>query len=598
MNMNYLTNIISDKRISVALLLIIILLVFSNSLFSEFVWDDQFILKKDIFTDWKNIDDIFLTADTAHTDDNISYYRPVTYLTFLFDYQMWDLKPFWYSLENILLHASVVIIFYLLIARLFGDKTLAFFSSLLFALHPAVTEPVNFITGGRNTMLCAAFSLLTLFSASNSGRGKRGWAVLSLILYFLALLSKEQAVILPLFLLLAAFLSGSKELKADKYLLAAFFGVTAAYFALRYQILGSVTSEYGVQFSYERIGLMLSALFSYFRIMLIPTDLSIEYTTLPVAFFSYKSLAAIAGMGILIYISLKKNIHDALRISGVWLVLSFFPISNIIPIPSAPVADRYIYIPLLGMCLAAGYGMKCFYSKKQAPAMIIFIICILLFGVMTHTRNYVWSNNESLWKDVVTKSPQKAVGYYNLGVIYQDKGDLDDAVREYQLALEQDPAYVLAHINLGIIYHSKGLIDRAIREFSIAIELDPDLSQAYYNLGRVFQYQGRNDSAIEQYQLAIKFKPDYPEAHNNLGAIYKSKGFAEDAVRHFQASIRIRPESANTHNNLGSTYMMMGLLDKAIEHFRIAIAIEPGHTAAISNLRFAQALKSYSINKK
>ena len=115
---NYISGIPSSKRISVVLLLIIILLVFSNSLFSEFVWDDQFILKKDIFTDWKNIGDIFLTADTAHTDDNISYYRPVTYLTFLFDYQVWELKPFWYSLENILLHASVVIIFYLLIARL------------------------------------------------------------------------------------------------------------------------------------------------------------------------------------------------------------------------------------------------------------------------------------------------------------------------------------------------------------------------------------------------------------------------------------------------------------------------------------------------
>jgi tetratricopeptide (TPR) repeat protein len=595
---NYLSNITSNKIISVILFIVIILIAFSNSLFSEFVWDDTFILQKDLFSDWKNLDDIFLTADTANSGDNVSYYRPITYVTFLFDHQLWKLKPFCYNLENVLLHASVVVIFYLLIAGLFGDNTLAFFSSLLFALHPVVTEPVNFITGGRNTMLCAVFSLLSLMAILNSGTGKRGFAVLSLLLYFMALLSKEQAVILPLFLLILTLLSRSEKLRANRFIILAFFAVTALYFMLRLRVLGSATSEFGVQMSYERLELMLYALFSYFRIMLFPVDLNIEYVVSPVPLLSYKALIAVTGMAVLIYISVRRNSADALRVPAVWLILCFLPISNIIPIPSAPVADRFLYIPLLGMCLAAGYGINCIYLKKRTPALTVFIIFLLVFGSMTHTRNNVWGSKESLWKDVVAKSPQRAVGYYNLGVIYKDKGDLDEAVREYKLVIEKDPAYVMAHNNLGIIYHSKGLIDESIREFSIAIELDPDLAVAYYNLGRVFQSQGRDESAVEQYKLALKFKPDYPEAHNNLGAIYKSKGFGEDAIRHFQASIRIRPGSANAHNNLGSTYIIMGMFDKAIEHFRIAIAIDPGHSAAISNFRFATALKSYSIKKK
>ncbi len=597
-NTNYISKITSSKIISSFVLLFIILLVFSNSLSREFVWDDKYMLQKELFTDWKNIGAIFLTADTVNPGDNISYYRPLTYLTFLFDYQVWKLDPFWYTLENVLLHASVVLLFYLLISKLFGDNLLAFISSMLFGLHPAVTEPVNFIVGGRNTMLCAALSLLSLLSIVNSGNGKRRWAVLSVVFYFLALLSKEQAIILPGLLLMVTLLSALKKFKTNKYLLVSFFGVTAIYFGMRYQILGAVTSEYGLKIDYGTLKLMLAALFAYFRIMVFPTGLNIEYVTLPVTLLSFKALIAIGGMGVLIYVALKKNVADILRIAVIWLILSYIPISNIIPIPSAPVADRYIYVPLLGMCLVAGYGMKILYSKKQFPAVIFFTISLLILGTMTHARNYVWNDELSLWNDVVKKSPEKATGYYNLGVIYQDRGELDEAVQQYSLALQKDPAYALAHINLGIIYYSQGSVDKAVKQFRKAIENNPGFSKAHYNLGRVFHSRGNVKEAVEQYEIAIKIIPDYPEAHNNLGAIYKSMGLLDKAIEHFLASVNINPESPNAHNNLGSALMSKGKLDKAIEHFQIAIKLNPGHLQAVNNLRIATTLKTYSIQQQ
>ncbi len=585
--------IITDRKIASAIIFITILLLFSSSLWNEFVWDDQSLLKKDIFTDWKNIGTIFTVADTVNPGDNVSYYRPLAYITFLFDYQLWELNPFGYNLENILLHALVAILFYLLISKVFNDNVLAFLSSMLFAIHPAVTEPVNFIAGGRNTILCAAFLMGSLLLLVYSKGGKWKWSVFSVIVYSLSLLSKEQAITLPLFLLFMTILSKSEEVKVKGYLITGFFATTIVYLFFRAQILGVVTSQFDIFLSHEKLGLIASCLVGYFRIMLFPLKLNIEYMTVPLPLLSFNSIAAAGGMIALIYFSTKRNMAEPLRISCIWLVLSFLPISNIIAIPSAPVADRYIYIPLLGMCLAAGYLLKSLHAKKQTLATSLFIVLMVTLGTLTHARNNVWENEESLWMDVVKKSPAKAVGYFNLGVIYEKKGAPDRAIKQYRLALQKDPNYVSAYTNLGIIYHLQGLTDKALEQFRTAIQREPDFAKGYYNIGRVFQSRGSLNQAIEYYLLALSFKPDYAEAHNNLGAVYKSQNLIDKAIEHFQTSVKLNPKSANSHNNLGAAYMSKGRMDEAIKHFQIALAIDPNHAKAIMNLRFATSLKAY-----
>jgi tetratricopeptide (TPR) repeat protein len=590
--------IFSNRKIVIAILIAAVFIIFSNSLSSEFVWDDKFILKKDVFTDWNNLGPIFLMADTAIADDNISYYRPLTYLTFLFDYQMWGLKPFWYNLENVLLHALIVLLLYLMIFEISGDNVLAFLSSLLFAVHPAVTEPVNFISGGRNTMLCAALSLCSLLLLLYSRGGKRKYAVFSVVVFFFALLSKEQAIVIPVFLLLTTVLSGSKELKVNKYLLISFFVASVVYLVIRTKILGSVTSEFDVNMSYEKLGLIAYCLSGYFRIMLFPLNLNIEYVTLPLQLLSFKSIIAAGGMIALICLSIRKNTPEILRMSCIWLVLGFLPISNIIPIPSAAVADRYIYIPLLGMCLAAGYIVKYFYEKKQAAVIVVFPLCIILFGTLTYARNNAWSTEENLWMDVVKKSPEKAAGYYNLGITYQKKGFTDKAVQQYQFALQKDPDYVPAQINIGIVYHSQGHADKAMRKFQRAIELKPDLAKGYYNLALVFHSLGQLDKAIEQYEKAITLKPGYAQAYNNMGTAHRAKEKIDEAITAYRAAIKFDPKSSNAHNNLGSAYQSKGMIDKAVAEYRIAVELDPGHKKAVSNLRVANMIKDYLKKEK
>jgi tetratricopeptide (TPR) repeat protein len=595
---NSIIKLVDNKKITMTALLFVILLLFSNSLSSEFVWDDTSIMKKQIFTDWRNIGTIMTVADTATEGDNTSYYRPLTYLTFLWDYQMWKLKPFWYNLENVLLHALVSVLLFQLISRVSSDNMVAFISALFFAVHPAVTEPVNFIAGGRNTMLCAAFTLGALLCVSYSARGRYKWAVFSVISYFFALLSKEQAIMLPVFLLCVALLGRSQKLKVNKYLLTGVFAVTGAYLILRSVILGSVGSEFDIHISYEQMKIIASALFGYFRIMFYPMNLSIEYVTMPLPLLSYKAAAAASLMIMLIYGALRRDTDDLLRLAAIWLVLSFLPISNIIPLPSAPVADRFLYMPLLGMSLAFGYGVKWFYVRSQLVTMAAFAIFIIMAGTLTYARNFVWQTEESLWMDVVKKNPAEAIGYYNLGVVYGGKGMYDRAEEQYLIALEKKPDHVYALLNLGIVYHSKGHVERAIGKFKDVIDLKPDLPQGYYNMGLAYHSKGQFDKAIKQYKKAISLKTGYAQAYNNMGSAYKARGDLDEAIKNYKSAIQANPRSASAHNNLGSVYQSQGLINKAIEEYKIAIALDPGHEKAIANLRFVIKLKDYLMQQK
>jgi tetratricopeptide (TPR) repeat protein len=588
--------ILSTEKMAALILVSAVFLVFSNTLFNEFIWDDKMLLEKDIFDDWKNIGSIFSKADTLNPDSESPYYRPLTYVMFLIDHQLWGQKPFGYRIENVLLHALTVLLLYRLILRVFGDSTLALFSSFLFAVHPVTTEPVNFISGGRNTMLCAAFSIGSLLLLTRAGAHGRKWVVFSLVAYSLALLSKEQAAALPLFLAAVTLLSGRKDMKVNVYCLVSFFAVTAIYFLLRLKILGAVTSREGVELSYETAGLVISCLFEYFRIMLLPFGLSAVYVTVPADLFSYKTIIDVITVTVLMYLVFRESTAGPLRISGIWLVLSFLPVSNIIPIPSAAVADRYLYIPLLGACVAAGYLISRVYSKKRALAVSLFLICIVTSAVLAHTRNNVWKSSLSLWEDTVKKSPESHLAHYNLGVAYETRGLIDRAVQQFERTIKLNPGYVRAYNNLGVVYQKQGFTSRAIEQFETAVRLKPDLIKTQYNLGVLYQFGGNTDKALQHYRIVTGLDPGHVRAHYNLGVAYQSKGVLSEAAEHYRIVTELDPGNVKVHKKLGIVYYLTGQFDKAIHQYKTVIKIQPENYEAYYNMGLAYQKKG--IGKK
>jgi Tfp pilus assembly protein PilF len=192
------------------------------------------------------------------------------------------------------------------------------------------------------------------------------------------------------------------------------------------------------------------------------------------------------------------------------------------------------------------HGMK--WPKKIAAAALALIV-IALSGV-TYARNKIWRSEISLWEDVVSKSPKKVRALSNLGHFYGEKGRLDEAIREYHIALGLAPDDYQVHNNLGVVYKAQGRLGEAIAEYLTAARLNPDDPMAHYNLGNIYREQGNFEEAVRQYQTAVRLDPGVAVIHNNLGLAYEELGDKKDAERQYRAALELEPDYDTARRNL------------------------------------------------
>ncbi len=470
------------KNKTVLALLLIVMAVYANSLFSGFVWDDKALIikKQAFFSDPANVIQILTSSDAPLGVKN-PYYRPLNTLTYMFDHYLWGLHPFWYHLENFLLHALVVTLFYFLLVKVFKDGRLAFIATLLFAVYPVNAEAVDLVSA-RNTLLCAAFSLCSLLFLFNGGFKR---TVLPLFAYFFALLSKEPAVVLPFFLLSLRFTSKDNKLKIKNNILISFFGVTALYFILRYLVLGTFTSKSGVELSPERLKFIASVYFEHFRLMIFPFRLNANYTAKWLSFNWVKASGAVLGILFLLSFSFLKKTPEPVRAGSQWILWGLLPVSNIINIPSGPVAERYQYTILSGFVLIIGYFFSWLQKRRTLAGTVMVSALALLLCAKTFERNFVWRNDMSLYSSMVRSDPQNAKAHCNLGAVYAGQGNLDQAIREFKAALVCRPSLTEARLNLGVTYAREGRLEAAAAEFQNVLKWDPGNASALEYLNKI-----------------------------------------------------------------------------------------------------------------
>ncbi len=514
--------VLSNRKFALFLLLIAVAAAYWNSLSAGFVWDDHYLIveKGQFFSDPGNVVSIFKTADNARAVKT-PYYRPVSILTYMADYHLWGQDPFWYHLENLLLHGVCVLVFYLLVSEAFGDGVLAFVSALLFALYPVNAEPVDFIAA-RNTLISAAFVFASLLVLK---KGRPGWvaALAAAGLYFLSLLSKEQAVTLPFFLLclaLPASGEGFAPVKIKKWwkVFFVFFGAAAAYMVLRRAVLGMFASGEGIGLSESRLVFISNAVFEGARLMIFPFRLNAFYTNQLMARFSpVRSVLAVLWLFFLLFLSARRGkTSGPLRAGALWFLWMALPVSDIIPIPSAPVAERFYYLPAAGFALIAGYAFVRAYRRAPRSAVAAMVLIAVLFGARTFERNFVWRDNISLYQSMIRSDPGNVDAYNNLGTAYLKAGNLPLAIGEFQTAISINPYSPEAHDDLGMAFGQLGRMDDALRELRIAVQLRPDSEVAHNNLGATYGKLGHYRKAVFEFQTALRIYPGYAQARRNL----------------------------------------------------------------------------------
>ncbi len=485
------------RYLPVLVLVGVVLAVYGASLAGRFVWDDAelIVAKAPFFTRAGSAAAILASSDTGLYSGATPYYRPLTTLSFLASYRLFGLDPFWWRLTSLLLHAAVVLLLYALVARAFGDERLGFVAALLFAVHPAAVEAVAFVTA-RNNLLCAAGLLAALLALLR--RTPLATAA-ALGLFAAALLSKEPAVVLPPFLLGLALLARDPRLKARPPVLGLFFALLAGYLLLRAAVLGAVAPAAGGGDPAAHARLVVGSLYESLRILAWPVPLNAAYGPSAAA-FSFGRLAAVAAaLGALGWAAVARRTPEPLRAASLWLLLGFLPISNLVPIPSAPVAERYLYVPLLGFAVLLAAGAQAIAARRPRLAAAVVLLVVAALGVRSALRAQVWLDDRRLYESMVAADPANASALYNLGQLEASTGNLPAAIAAWEGAVHANPTHVGAHNNLGNAYALAGRYPLARQHFERARALDPAEAMVLYNLARVAELDGRPDEAAALY---------------------------------------------------------------------------------------------------
>ena len=573
------------------ILVVISVIVFCNTLDNTFVYDDSVtIVKNNLIKNWKNFHTLF-SFNYFILSGELSY-RPLVTLSYFIDYSLWEANPGGFHLTNLLLQTANTLLFYVFLKRVTKSNTLAFFSTLLFTTHPILTETVNSISY-REDLLTALFFLIAfiLFLKINEKTLPRYKFLLfyagSLLSYLLSLFSKEMAITLPILLVLFdIFYSSSGNplqtlIKRLKSIYIGYFCITGFYLFIQFIMFRHVYIR--LNQTKQSLFVMIKVLASYIKLLFLPFNLNADYVIPPITtgIISFIISVLLVTTVTIITIRLCKNNKQYWFFIS-WFFVTLLPVSNVIPIGNI-MAERYLYIPIMGFSGIIGILIQKFNFKKPL-ATICFAIVIFILGVMCICRNGIWRDELTLWYSTSIREPNSARAHHNLGVVHSSKDFYDYAEYEYKKTLEINPKDIEAHYNLGNAYERKGILDNAIKEYQDAIRYNPYYADAYNNLGSIYKKTQLLDKAIEHYKKAIQCNPFNPHYYDNLGLVYHEEKLYKEAVIEFTRALKINSEMPATHNHLGNTYKEMGNIKNALAEYKTAIELDPATADFYNNL--------------
>lgn len=624
------------------------MILYLSTMGNNFVYDDTFtVVNNYLIRSWHKIPMLF-THDYFTAAGELSY-RPVVTVSYFIDYSLWRLNPIGFHLTNVLLHSLNAVLLFFLLTRLLGKpnretgkgsqsvfpkhadvsvsgfatttNSVAFIASLIFCTHPLLAETVNAISY-REDLLSATFSLSAfLFYLKAYQRNTALWYAASLLCYAMGLFSKETAITFPMLIGLYDILNQNKT-RLTYNLVRYYIGyilVSVLYLLVRFILLHNPAESYIPYPQHSlRVNIltMTKVLAAYLKLLLFPTHLNADYVVphasscMEISFLV--SLLLIISLTVIIC---RMFFHSKmLFFSGLWFFITLLPVLNIIPIENI-MAERYLYIPLVGFCIPGGFLLhRIPISNSKHRTVRVwgfgFLVTLILAGFSWQTCSIskIWFDELSFWSMTAKRSPQSSRAHNNVGVLYKKMGFVDAAIQEYQTAIQIKPDYSEAHGNLANVYVDKGfrVLDRqtlskahnnlakadsdeghfknAIAEYEKSLEISPLNETAHFNLGVTYGKLGLSGKSEIEYENVIRINNNNPHAHNNLGNIYEDKGLLEKAMSEYERSLSIDPNSAITHNNLGNIHGKRDAFDEAVLEYRTAIKIEPSGSVYHENL--------------
>lgn len=480
-------------------------LTYANSINNGFVWDDNVIIIQNI-SNKNTFSDFFLQIDSSSEYEWTPYFRPLTYLSFALEKAIHNLNPQLMHLTNVILHGLNAVLLYYLISLLTCERIIPLVTALLFALHPVSAEPVNFLSGGRNTLLSALFVLIAVILHLRSVmNGSFALFVFAALSFFLGSLSKETALMVFPFILFYEMVHKRPGMliRILPYIISAIVYSVLRYMAFKDSIVS-------IKWDSILLGDVLNNVYiipRYIYSIIWPFSCSIFYP-IPDDLNVYALPLLVTWLFILLSIFIILKSKDSLLIGSlIWMILFWIPTSGIFPLPSMPMADRYVYISIMGFWTIAGYFINSLINRPNKLFYLVFIAGLLVFlSIITIKGNRYWQNDFTLFSRYIKQYPEQAFGHYNLGVAYLEKeGNIEAAAKEFLVALKIDPQMPGLMTQLGHIAMNKKDFLSATNYYTEALRQNPFDLEATINKALALDLTGRYEEALSFYKIFISF---------------------------------------------------------------------------------------------
>jgi len=544
----------------------------------------------------------------AFTTTAASNWHPLTWLSHMADVEVFGLDPRDHHLMNVFIHTASTLLLFLLLAKITMAPWQSLFVAALFALHPLHVESVAWVAE-RKDVLSGFFWFLTLLFYANYVKHRTvKFYLLTLSSFVVGLMTKPMLVTLPLVMFLldywplkrvnyqraqdgSTFISPLFSLVKEK-LPFLFFSALSAIITVYAQNKGGALKSFETSSLSLRIENAVIAYARYIAKAIWPQDLAILYpfpSSLPIwqALISCLALIFIS----LVIIRYRRR-YPYLLIGWLWFLVTLVPVIGLVQVGGQSIADRYTYIPLIGLFIMCSWGVPdLMQGWKHRPA-ILGVVAGVILSVLTVTtwqQLGSWKDNISLYQHTLQITTGNYLILNNYGIALADEGRFDEAILQYEQALRAWPKSATAHVNLGAALAHQGKLVEAIEHYSKALQLIPDYAIAHANLGRALVNLGRVEEAITHYEEALKIDPNFADVHLNLGILLVRRGEYNSASMHYETFLRLDPYSAKGPINMGAALAQGGRLDEAIQCFNEALHVDPKSVEAHFNLGVALA---------
>ena len=541
----------------------------------------------------------------AFTTFHASNWHPLTWLSHMLDFQFYGINPGWHHLTNLLFHIANTLLLFFVFRKMTGDLWQSAFIAALFALHPLHVESVVWVSE-RKDVLSTFFWMVTMWSYIWYVENPVVYRYILVFLFFtLGLMSKPMLVTLPFVLLLLDFYplnrfkfqpsdgsassqqrSNTLRLILEKTPLFVLVAISSAITFYAQKKGGALTSLEIYPFK-VRIANALVSYVTYIEKMIYPSKLAFLYPhpgMLPWWKISGACLLLLSISFLAIRVA-KQSPYFAM--GWLWYLGTLVPVIGLIQVGLQSMADRYTYVPLIGIFIIVAWGApelvkQWKYRKLWLTTLATVSLTILM--VMTWKQVGYWKNGITLFEHALKITSNNYVSHNNLGLALEEQGRTAEAIDHYLQALRIKPDLKEAHNNLGLALEKQGRTAEAIDHYLQALRIKPDYAEAHNNLGLALEKQGRTAEAVDHYLQALRIKPDFEKAHNNLGNALEKQGRTEEAVDHYLQALRIKPDYAEAHFNLGIALKNEGRTEEAIDHYLQALQIKPDYAEAHYNI--------------